>query len=81
MGHTLVIRIEPSFRRVVPLHKRLQRAPLSLLPFEDTVRRLSMNQSHQIFQHLDLGLPSLRTVRNKSLLQAILSERLGGSVS
>lgn len=61
-----------SWMGLVPLLERPQRAPSSCLPCEDTARRqLFMNQevlTRQSAGTLILGLPSARTVRNKSLL-------------
>lgn len=38
-GRDWVMRVEPSYMALVSLYKRFQRAPLSLLPREDAVRR------------------------------------------
>lgn len=73
-GGDQVMRMEPSWMELVPLQKRPQRALWALLPCEDTVRsrRLWTGKwrltRHSICWHFDLGLPSLRTVKNKFLL-------------
>ena len=69
------MRVEPSWLGLVSLWKKPQKILLPLLPWEDPAQKNrrwpSMSQAltkHKIYHCLNLGCPSIWTIRNKCLL-------------